>query len=230
MKISAIIPAAGSGERYSSFKHKLLEEVNGIPVIIHTINAISAVEEIEDIIICASLDLIEKISEEVKKNNVLKVKKIILGGKTRQESVFKGLKELNKLIEPDKKPDFVLIHDGARPLISVDVIKNTILTALEKNACITAVPVKDTIKRVNNLTGEVIETLNRQELWQIQTPQAFRFAEILKAHELFEGENLTDDSALMEKAGYKVFVSEGSYKNIKITTEEDFKIIQAFLF
>ncbi|HSA06188.1 MAG TPA: 2-C-methyl-D-erythritol 4-phosphate cytidylyltransferase [Candidatus Gastranaerophilales bacterium] len=230
MKISAIIPAAGSGERYSSFKHKLLEEVNGIPVIIHTINAISAVEEIEDIIICASLDLIEKISEEVKKNNVLKVKKIILGGKTRQESVFKGLKELNKLIEPDKKPDFVLIHDGARPLISVDVIKNTILTALEKNACITAVPVKDTIKRVNNLTGEVIETLNRQELWQIQTPQVFRFAEILKAHELFEGENLTDDSALMEKAGYKVFVSEGSYKNIKITTEEDFKIIQAFLF
>ena len=225
MKISAIIPAAGSGSRYNSSKHKLLEEIRGIPVIIRTLGVISAVDEINEIIVCTSGNLREEISELVEKYGISKVKKIILGGKTRQESVFKGLQELKN----SSNPDFVLIHDGARPLVSVEIIKNSIAVACEKGASIVAVPVKDTIKRIDRSTGEIIKTHDRQELWNIQTPQVFKFNEISGVHQKFKEENLTDDSALMEKAGYKVFVSMGSYKNIKITTEEDLKTAESFM-
>ncbi len=225
MKISAIIPAAGSGSRYSKIKHKLLEELKGVPVIVHTLRAISAVDEINEIIVCASEDLLDKIELLVRIYKIPKVKKVILGGETRQKSVFKGLKEL----ETSTKPDFVLIHDGARPLISAEIIKDSIAMAVKKGTSIAAVPVKDTIKRINSSTEEIIETLDRQELWNIQTPQVFKFDEILRVHEAFKGANLTDDSALMEKAGYKVFVCMGSYKNIKITTEEDLSSAESFM-
>ena len=213
MKISAIIPAAGTGSRYSATKRKLLEELGGIPVILRTLDAISSVKEITEIVVCTS-------SEEI--SNLIKCHKTIPGGKTRQESVFNGLKALSN-------PDLVLIHDGARPLISPKIIRNSINIAAQKGAAIVAVPAKDTIKRVNPNTGEVIETLNRKELWNIQTPQVFRYADLLKAHETYAGQDFTDDAALMEKAGHKVFVVQGSYKNLKITTEEDFKIAQSLL-
>ncbi|OGI03288.1 MAG: 2-C-methyl-D-erythritol 4-phosphate cytidylyltransferase [Candidatus Melainabacteria bacterium GWF2_37_15] len=213
MKISAIIPAAGTGSRYSTTKHKLLEELGGIPVILRTLEAISSVKEITEVVVCTS-------SPEI--SNLLQGYKTIPGGKTRQESVFNGLKALTN-------PDLVLIHDGARPLISPKIIRNSISIAAKKGAAIVAVPAKDTIKRVNPGTGEVIETLNRKELWNVQTPQVFRYADLLKAHEIFAGQDFTDDAALMEKAEHKVFVVQGSYKNLKITTEEDFKIAQSLL-
>lgn len=217
MKITAIIPAAGTGSRYNPKKHKLLEEVNGVPIIIRTLKAISSVQEIDKIIICTSPGLKEKISGLVTEYGISGVKKIILGGETRQQSVFKGLQELKKTDDTD----LVVIHDGARPLVSTELIKNTINAAIEKGASIAAVPVKDTVKIVDSSTGEVLETPDRNKLWNVQTPQVFKFREIFEAHELFCKENFTDDSALMENAGYKVFVCMGSYKNIKITTEED---------
>ena len=221
MKISAIIPAAGSGSRYDKEKSKLLEDLQGAPVIIRTLNTICDVEEIDEIIICTSKELIESISSLIKEAGLSKAKKVILGGKTRQESVFKGLKEL-----AEKPPELALIHDGARPLISKEIIKKTIKTAQEKGASITAVPAKDTIKRVNTSTGKIIETLDRQELWNVQTPQVFKFKDILQVHKEFQGQNFTDDAALMEKAGYKVFITNGNYQNIKITTKEDIKLAE----
>ena len=213
MKISAIIPAAGTGSRYSATKHKLLEELGGIPVILRTLETISSVKEITEIVVSTS-------SEEI--SNLIKNYKTTPGGKTRQESVFNGLKALSS-------PDLVLIHDGARPLISPKIIRNSISIAAQKGAAIVAVPAKDTIKRVNPSTGEVIETLNRKELWNVQTPQIFRYADLLKAHETFASQVFTDDAALMENAGHKVFVVQGSYKNLKITTEEDFRIAQSLI-
>lgn len=216
MNITAIIPAAGSGTRYCNKKNKLLEEISGMPVIIHTLKKISASEKINNIIICTSTDLIEEIKKLVKDHNILKVEDIILGGETRQESVFKGLQKAAK-----HNPDYVLIHDGARPFISEDIINNAINTALEKGSVIVAVPTKDTIKKINPETGQIIETLERNELWNVQTPQIFKFKEILNAHEVFKGQNFTDDAALMEKLNTPVFVVTGSYLNIKITTKED---------
>ncbi len=225
MKISAIIPAAGSGSRYNHTKNKLLEKLKGIPVIAHTLMKISSVEEIDEIIVCTSEDLKEKIAEIAEKYKIPKIKKIILGGKNRQQSVFNGLLELE---QPDTLK-FALIHDGARPLVSAGIIKEAIETAVKKGASIVAVPTKDTIKRIDSSTGEVIETIERQELWNVQTPQVFKTNEILGVHQGFKDESLTDDAALMEKAGYKIFVCMGSYKNIKITTEEDFKIAESFM-
>ena len=219
MNVVAVIPAAGTSSRYNPQKNKLLEEIKGIPVIIHTLRVISSVNEIDEIVIPTSKKLIEKISDLIKEYEIPKIKKIILGGRTRQESVFIGLKEF----ESDK-PDWALIHDAARPLVSPEIISSSIMTAVKKRASIVAVPVKDTIKKIDGATGEIIETVERQNLWNVQTPQVFKYSDILGVHEGFNGENLTDDSALMEKAGFKVFVCEGSYKNIKITTREDLEI------
>ena len=224
MKITAIIPAAGSGTRYSSEKNKLFEDLAGMPVIVHTLKKISAVKEINNIIICTSTDLISEIQQLVREYNILKVESIILGGKTRQESVSLGLQEVQKI-----SPEFVLIHDGARPLISEEIIKNSIDTAVEKGASVVAVPAKDTIKKVNIRTRQIIETLKRDDLWNIQTPQVFKFKEILEAHDLFKGHDFTDDAALLEELKIPVNVVMGSYKNIKITTEEDLKIARILI-
>ncbi len=225
MKVSAIIPAAGSGKRYSNSKNKLLEELKGIPVIARTLMTIDSVEEIDEIIVCTSGGLKGKIAEIVEKYAVSKVKKIVLGEETRQKTVFNGL----QVLETAKNPHLVLIHDGARPLVTAGIIRNSIRTAVEKGACIVAVPAKDTVKRVDPETGEVIETIERRGLWNVQTPQVFNANDILGVHQGFRGENLTDDAALMEKAGYGVFVCDGSYKNIKITTAEDLEIAESYL-
>lgn len=225
MKITAIIPAAGTGSRYDDRKNKLLEELQGIPVIIRTLNIIAGVDEINEIIICTSPELTESISRLVNINGLDNITKIILGGSARQESVCNGLEEAAL----KEKPDYVLIHDGARPLISRQIIRDCIDTARFKGAAITAVPTKDTIKRVDLSTGEIIETLDREELWNIQTPQVFKFDDIIRAHQEYKGQNFTDDAALLEKAGVKVFVSRGSYKNIKITTPEDLLIAENFI-
>lgn len=218
MKISAVIPAAGSGSRYSKNKNKLLETLDTMPVIIHTLCVISSIEEISEIVVCTSKDLLQDIKDLIAEYKIEKVAKVILGGETRQESVCIGVKNCSEC-------DFVLIHDGARPLISAEIIENSIKTAKEKRATIVAVPTKDTIKRADkNL--EIIDTLNRSELWNVQTPQVFRYEDILQAHERFKHESLTDDSALIEKMGIKVTITQGSYKNIKITTQEDLKIAQ----
>ncbi|EKE03376.1 MAG: 2-C-methyl-D-erythritol 4-phosphate cytidylyltransferase [uncultured bacterium] len=222
MKISAIIPAAGSGSRFDANKNKLLRNINGMPVIVHTLQVISSVEAISEITICTSENIIDEIKSSVLKYNISKVKQVILGGATRQESVFKGLKSLDN-------PDFVVIHDGARPLVTKDIIENSIKTAVEKGPAIVAVPTKDTIKRVDKETNQIIATLNREQLWNIQTPQVFKYNDILEAHIRFEEQDFTDDSALIEKLGIPAFTVMGSYKNIKITTQEDIKIAEVFM-
>jgi 2-C-methyl-D-erythritol 4-phosphate cytidylyltransferase len=222
MKISAIIPAAGTGSRFDKNKNKLLENINEIPVIIRTLQVISSVEAIDEIIICTSENIMGEIKELTAKYNIPKIKDIILGGEVRQESVFMGLKAMDN-------PDFVLIHDGARPLVSKENIETAIKTALEKGSAITAVPAKDTIKRVDKASHQILETLNREELWNIQTPQIFQYKEILEAHIKFTGHNFTDDGGLLEKLGKPIFVAMGSYKNIKITTQEDIQLAEVFM-
>lgn len=221
MKITAIIPAAGSGSRYSKDKNKLLENLEGIPVIVRTLQTISDIKEIGKIIICTSSNLTNEIKELVELYKITKIKNIIPGGATRQESVFLGLNS----VEADT--DFVLIHDAARPLIDKYIVINAIYTSIEKGNIIVAVPAKDTIKRVSN--NKVIDTPDRSELWNVQTPQIFNYKQLLSGHEKFKSESFTDDSLIIEKLGLPVYTVMGSYKNIKITTQEDLKVAEALL-
>jgi len=224
LKTVAIIPAAGAGTRYSKTKPKLLENLDGLPVIVHTLKKISAINEIETVIVCTSQDLIGEISVMIKNYKLDKVKEVILGGETRQKSVFLGLQKAKQY-----NPDFVLIHDGARPLVTKEILQDGLDFAKEKGTCIVGVPAKDTIKQTKGSSRLIKETLNRSELWNIQTPQIFKFSQIIDAHEKFKAENFTDDSALVEKLGIEAYVFEGSYKNIKITTGEDLLIAKIFM-
>jgi len=219
MKISAIIPAAGTGSRYGKDKNKLFEEISGIPVIAKTLKTISEVDEINEIIVCTSPEMIDDIKGIVDFYNIQKISKIIRGGATRQESVYNGLKHCINT-------DYALIHDGARPFITTDIIKKAIDKALATGAAIVAVPSKDTIKEVNE-NFEIVKTPDRSRLWNVQTPQVFRYDDIISAHKKYAGMDFTDDSALIEQTGLKVYVVKGSYGNIKITTPEDIKIANA---
>lgn len=221
MSVYAIIPAAGKSSRYG--KNKLFEKINDKPVIAHVLEKISNTKEINGIVICTSVDIYEEIQEVVEKQKSDKVISIILGGKSRQESVFCGLYELL-----DYNPEYVLIHDGARPLIKQSTIEKSIRHASLKGSSVVAVRTKDTIKEVDE-NKKVKNTLNRDNLWNIQTPQTFRFKDLFNAHEKFEGYNLTDDSALLEKFGKDIYITEGCYENIKITTKEDLIIAKAFI-
>lgn len=213
-KVTAIIPAAGTGSRYSTNRNKLLETFCGKPVIAHTLAVIAASEYIENIIICTSGELMQDIKDIIKEFNIPKIKKVIKGGETRQESVYNGLLESNNA-------DIVLIHDAARPLVSLDIINKCIETALSKKNNIAAVRVKDTIKKADKVSSLITETVDRSTLWSVQTPQVFVYKEILEAHEKLRGCSYTDDSGMIEELGKNVFISTGSYENIKITTSED---------
>lgn len=213
MKTALIITAGGSSRRYG--KNKLIEKVLGKEVILHTLEAFSGFE-FSQIVITSSEEL-KKYLEPVLPMSV----KLVLGGKTRQESVFNGLKALAPC-------DFVAIHDGARPLADKETIKNCLEKAYETKAAIVAVRAVDTIK-IADENGLIIETPDRKRLWSVQTPQVFEYKLILDAHKKLEGGDFSDDAGLLEFLGEKVYVSEGKYTNIKITTPSDIKLMNEFL-
>lgn len=233
MYVSAIVLAAGRGVRFKSKVSKPLITINAKPIISYSLNTLNQHPLIKDIIIVVNSLNQKKIATEVKRYNITKNKAIILGGKERRDSVQNGLKAI------DPRTDLILIHDAARPFISPRDISLVITQAEKSGAAILGVPVKATIKRVTG-NGErgtrkknrfgthiVSETLNRNSLWEIQTPQVFKKDLILKAHEKFAKLKVTDDAMLIEKLGAKVNVVLGSYNNIKITTPEDLVLAKA---
>ncbi len=210
--ISAIILAAGSGSRMG--KDKMLCPLFGKSVIIHTIEKFVECKSVEEIIVVASQNNINIIKEEIKNYSIANCK-IIKGGSTRGESAYKGIMEA--------AGEYVLIHDGARPLVSAEIINSVIDGAIKYGAAAPGCTPKDTIKKVDS--GFVSETFNRSELVNIQTPQGFNKEAIKKAYEKI-GFLETDDCAVIEKAGEKVYVCNGSYENIKITTPMDIIIAE----
>lgn len=165
-----------------------------------------------EIIVSASESLEPQIKELLKKYDIKNVK-VVRGGATRQASVFNALKACDK-------PDYVAIHDAARPLIKHEDIQKCLELAMSKKAAIVAVKAVDTIKVVKQ-DGEIINTPDRDTLWAVQTPQIFDYEMILDVHKKLEGQSFSDDAGMAEASGIKVFVSEGSYSNIKITTKKD---------
>ena len=221
---SAIILGAGQGTRMNSNIRKQFIEVLGKPVIAYALEAFQQCDYVDEIILVVSKEDIVYANDIVKAFELDKVKKIVSGGKRRQDSVLCGLKEVAQ------QADIIAVHDGARPLIRVSDIKNVIDDALVFDAATLGVKAKDTMKMVDE-NDTVLSTLNREFLYSIQTPQVFRKEVLLQGYEnAMENElEFTDDSSLVEATGVSVKVTEGSYDNIKITTPEDLIYMEAMV-
>ncbi len=219
--LPVIVVAAGASSRMKG-TNKQLALLGGIPVLMRTLSVFENSDDISNIILVVRDEDLFEIQSLTHKYNITKVSDIICGGASRQESVLNGFKRLKKT---DRS---VLIHDGARPFVDNAVIRN-VCTALENCLAVTcAVKVKDTVKEIGQ-DGKVIKTLNRESLVAVQTPQGVNVSEYLKAADSVDVSHFTDDTSIMEAAGYDVFVVEGSYKNIKITTREDIASAEGFL-
>lgn len=215
--ISAIILAGGKGKRMGYPISKQFIELKGKPIIYYTIKKFSENKNIDNIIIVLPSDEIEYFKENILKKYSLNITKIVEGGSERQDSVYNGLKSLE-----NTDTDIVLIHDGARPFISNKIIDDGIKYADIYGACAPGVMPKDTIK-IKDKNNFSIDTPNRSNLVSIQTPQVFKFNEILECHQKIKisKEVVTDDTMVVEKYGYNVYLYDGEYTNIKITTPED---------
>ncbi len=218
-KVVAVIPAAGSGTRMGADKNKLLLEVLGRPVISWTLSAFESCPIVDEVILVANEQDIFSYRDILRAEGFRKVSAIVRGGKTRAESVYRG-------IMAAEGADVVCIHDGARALITPEEIEAVIEGARETGAAIAAVPVVDTIKIAE---GEFIaETAPREKLRQAQTPQVFKRNLILDAMEKAD-KTVTDDASCAEKAGIRVKLIETSYRNIKLTTPFDIYLAEAVL-
>ena len=214
-----VIVAAGTGSRMNIGINKQFIKLEGKEIIAYTIEKFYNNSNIEDIVVVVKEDESEFFKKEILDKYNFKNVKIAYGGKERQDSVYNGLKLL------DEKCDVVLIHDGARPFVSDKIIDKSIEEAKEHKAIVVGVPVKDTIKVIDN-DKNIVDTPNRRVLWAVQTPQTFDYNILIDAYkDAFKNKFYgTDDAMLVERIGYKVKMLEGSYNNIKITTQEDLNV------
>jgi 2-C-methyl-D-erythritol 4-phosphate cytidylyltransferase len=229
MKTTAIILAAGKGSRMHSKIEKQFMELGGYPVIYY---ALKAFEEspVDSLILVTGKNSVEYCRHEIiEKYHFTKVVSVVEGGENRYDSVYNGLRACSET-------DYVMIHDGARPFVTQDMIVRSIRTLAEYKACTVGMPVKDTIKIVDT-DHYGVETPERKFVYQIQTPQTFQVPLLRRAYEtMYEAKrngdthNITDDTMLVEQyAGVRCKVVEGAYENIKITTPEDLAIAEIFV-
>lgn len=226
MKNTAIVLAAGQGKRMHTKIQKQFLEIKGYPVLYYSLRCFQDSLLIEDIILVTGEESVLYCQKEiVDKYGFTKVTKVIPGGKERYDSVYQGLLAC-------ENSDYVLIHDGARPFITEEILERGLTGAEETGACAVGMPSKDTVK-IADESGYIAETPDRSKVWMIQTPQIFQYALIRNAHESIrtrEMSNVTDDAMVVEQeTGIKVRLAEGSYQNIKITTPEDLGVAELFL-
>ncbi len=222
-KTAVIIVAGGNSTRMGGTPKQFIL-INNKEVIKHTLEKFQNAKLIDEIIVVCREEDEKKIKEIANKSNITKAKAYVYGGKERQDSVMKGVKAISEDV------NYIAIHDGARPLITSSLIDEVVKEAYEKKACALGVPVKDTIKIVNK--DLVIEkTLNRNSLIAMQTPQVFCKNLYLKAVSKIkdDGNEYTDDCAIVENYGANVYIVKGSYENIKITTPEDVIVAESII-
>jgi len=223
MSVTAIVPAGGSGTRLGLKTRKPFVMLSGKPLLYYALNVLERAGAISEIIVAAEESQIKRVKVLVKRFGFRKVKKVVAGGSTRSGSVKNCLDNITG------DPDIVLIHDAARPLVSVRMITDAVKVASRYGACVVAVPESDTIKLCDG-SGFVKRTIDRRDVFRAQTPQAFKTALIRRAYgSTGEGRGATDDSSILEGKGIKIKILPGSYRNIKVTTREDLKIAEALL-
>ncbi len=220
MGCTAIVPAAGSGTRMGAAGGKLFLSLSGKPVIAHTLLSLAASQSVDRIVIVTREEDILPLSHLVQALDLPLPVTLVRGGATRAESVLAGLNAV--------EDDMVLVHDGARCLITPDEIDRTVIAAKRQGAAAIGVRVKDTIK-VCDPDGRILDTPDRAKLWAVQTPQVFRTQILRTAFAALEDFGVTDDCAVCERAGYRVYMVEGSYENIKITTPDDLILAETIL-
>ena len=222
--ISAIIAASGHGTRTHLDIPKQFYEVDGVPILAYTLKTLCSIKKINEIIVAVPEEYLLYTSDFVKKLGLAGVGKIIPGGETRQKTVLKCL------YETDGNADFVLIHDGARPFVNKEDILTCISDAEKYGAAALGAKCADTLKKTD-FDNFISETVDRNSVYRIYTPQIFKRDLILSAHENAEkrGENVTDDCALVEKNGLRVKITETERNNLKITTRDDITYAEAML-
>ena len=223
----AIILAAGKGKRMHSHVQKQYLLLMGKPLMLHSLRMFEQ-SPIHEIVLVVGIGETERVKREFLEGEPLKkLTAVVEGGQERYHSVYAGLQALTAC-------DYVLIHDGARPLVTREIICRAIDGVVRYQACVAGMPVKDTIKLVDQ-AGFSQETLERARLWQIQTPQAFSYDVARSAYDwIMEDESrqagITDDAMVVEnRGGYRVRMIEGSYENIKVTTPEDLVVAEALM-
>lgn len=221
---TAIILAAGKGARMNAGMNKQFIRLNGKPLLAHTLEAFQSCNAINSIILVAGKEELQLCKEQIlDAYGFDKVDKLIPGGNERQQSVYNGIRSLEDC-------SIVVIHDGARPVLSEGIIEKCIEGAKKYGAVSTGMPAKETVKILNE-ENFVEYTPERRRVWVTQTPQAFKRDIIEKAHEManIKGISGTDDAYLVENMGIKVKMIKGSYENIKVTTSEDIIIAEAIM-
>lgn len=224
MKVSAVITGAGRGLRMGGVAKQFMD-LAGRPVIAHTLAQFQSCALVDEIVVVTPPPDIERVLRDVvERYGFSRVSHVVGGGATRQESVYNGIMATS----PDA--DVVLVHDAVRPLVTVEMIQNVTMAAFEHGAAVPGVPVKDTIKMVDE-EGFAAATPPRERLVAAQTPQAFRRDVIVRAHEAARRDGFlgTDDAALVERLGGRVAVVPGAETNIKLTTPEDVAVVERFL-
>ena len=225
MQVQAIIPAAGAGLHQGESSARVLLSVGGRSLIRRTLEAFDRCPEVTGITLMVSQRNLLEVTKELESDGWRKAIDIHLGGERRQDSVRLGLESLRK--DP---PDFVIVHDGARPLVSDELIHAGLEAARQHGAATAAIPVRHTYKHVDT-SGFVHGTVERADLMQIQTPQVFRYDWLLEAHEKAVRDRIVveDDAELIEKLGKPVKIFAGSYTNLKVVTRQDALMVEALL-
>ncbi len=221
--VGAIVPAAGRGERFRGATPKALVPIRGRPLVQHALEAIHRVDEVVAIVVVGPAHVLDAMRELVAAARLDKVTAVIAGGADRQASVARGLEAL------PAAADLVLIHDGARPCVTPGLVRAVVAAAATAGAATAAVPIEDTVKRGED--GWVTSTLDRTQLYRVQTPQAFHRAVLERAHReaLRSGFHGTDDAALVEQLGHPVRLVAGDAGNLKVTVPEDLAVAEALL-
>lgn len=222
MIYTVILPAAGSGRRMGAGQNKLFLKLRNIPILIHTLRVFDRDPNCQQIVLAVKKEEKIFIEQLLKEYGITKVSAIAEGGDERQDSVYAALKAVTS-------KRVILVHDAARPFIHQNVIDQLVQAAYTTGAAVAAVRAKDTMKKVEN--GIIQETVDRESLWIIQTPQAFQYTLLEKAERLAEEENFlgTDEAMLVERLGERVQIVESTYDNVKMTTREDLLYGEAIL-
>lgn len=222
--VTVIIPAAGQGNRMKSRNNKIFLPLIDMPMLLHSILTFSSCSEVDNLLVVVAFDEVAKVKIILRGLAGIKSWQVVVGGSERQYSIANAIKVVSE------ETDVILVHDGARPLLTEQCVKNVIQAARQYKAAVVAVAVKDTIKTVDD-NGWVTGTLERSTLWSIQTPQGFDANLLREAYDKAaeDGYVGTDDSSLVERLGVKVKVIPGCYENIKVTTPEDLIIAAALL-
>lgn len=222
MDVGVVVVAAGQGKRMGRGYNKQFIPLGDRPLLVHTLQVFERMANVAHVVLVTSEGDLARCQALCRAYNLTKVSDVVAGGETRQESTRCGLARI--------RAEWVLVHDGARPFVTEVVVADLIASMRTYGAAVLAVPVKDTIKKVN-AAGFVESTPPREQLWAVQTPQAFCTAELQRAHEQAAalGIDVTDDAMLMERMGRDVYVVRGDYDNIKLTTPEDVYIAETIL-